>query len=100
MPPPELAGKLPEASPLVMVRPAMVTTEPEMLNARLAALPLTARLAGPGPRVVTLLGTSSPPLISKVVPATADASIESPLLALARAARNVAGPRSAGLVTA
>ena len=50
MPPPPL----PSASPLVMVNPAMVTFEAKVSNTRKVALPLTARLAAPGPLIVTL----------------------------------------------
>src|SRR6266436_5722631 len=104
MPPPTVTedeGKMTsEPTPLVMARPAMVTVlEGAMWNTRLAVLPFTARLAGPGPRMVTLLVTSNSPLVSKMVPVTLDASMVSPLAALARAARNVPAPLSATLVT-
>jgi hypothetical protein len=49
--------------------------------------------------MVTLLVTSNSPLVSRMVPVTPDASIVSPLAALARAARSVPGPLSAVLVT-
>src|SRR6266481_2388240 len=95
-PPPAKPG----AWPLVMVRLAMVTVlEGAMWNTRLAALPFTARLAEPGPRIVTLLVTSNSPLVSRMVPVTPDALMVSPLAALARAARSVPAPLSAVLLT-
>ena len=75
MPPPKLDG----SAPLVMVRLAMVTVVLEpMWNTRPAALPLTASRLAPGPRMVTVLVTSSSPVVSVMVPETAVASIVSP----------------------
>src|ERR1044071_7065217 len=95
MPPP-----LSELYPLVMVRPEMVTTVFEPVRkTRLVAFPSTARFAGPGPRMVTLLVTSNSPVVRRMEPEVPVASMVSPLAALARTVRSVPGPLSAVLVT-
>jgi hypothetical protein len=97
MPPPPRPDK---SAPLGMVRLAMVTVVPEpKWNTRLAALPLTAKLVTPGPRMVTLLVISSSPVVSVMVPETTVASIVSPSAAQANAPRNEPGPLSAVVVT-
>ena len=68
MPAPESSGKIPLASPLVMVRPEIVIVLPEPLwNTRLAALPFTDSWSAPGPVMATLLSTTSSPLVSVIV---------------------------------
>src|SRR5262245_14214379 len=95
MPPPP--GPTP--NPLVMVNREMVAFDAKLWNTRKAALPLIARLAAPGPLIVTLCVIASSPLVSRIVPETPVASMVSPSAALARQARSVPAPLSAVLVT-
>src|SRR5579862_1337588 len=101
MPPPADSGNVSlPVKPLVMVSPEMLATmfEPTW-NTRLAALPSTARLPGPGPMMLTLFVTNNSPLVNKMVPERPDASIVSPSDAHASAPRNEPGPLSAVVVT-
>src|SRR6266542_4350902 len=82
-----------------MVRPEMVTFLPgPMWNTRLVAFPSTARLAAPGPSIITFLSTGSSPLVNTIVPDTAKV-IVSPSFAMASAWRNEPAPLSLVLVT-
>ncbi|PYL25158.1 MAG: hypothetical protein DMF44_03075 [Verrucomicrobia bacterium] len=79
--------------------PEMVTVWPEaMWKTRLWLLPLTARFSAPGPETVMLLSTSSSPLVSPIVPVTAN-SIVSPSFASVSAWRSEPGPLSFVFVT-
>ena len=62
-------------------------------------MPLIARLAGPGPRTVRLLLIHNSPLVNVIIPDMPVASIVSPFVALAIAARNEPAPLSAVFVT-
>ena len=90
---------LPSATPLVIVNPEMVTIPAKFSNTRETALPLTARVAAPGPLMVTLWVTCSSPLVNRMVPETPVASIVSPSLAMLSAWRSEPGPLSFVLVT-
>ena len=65
----------------------------------LGKFPLIARLAGPGPLMVTLLVISNSPPVRAIVPVTPVTSMKSPFDALASAVRRDPGPVSAVLVT-
>src|SRR5258708_4378298 len=69
-----------------------------MLNTRLALLPLTVRLAAPGPLMVRFLLMATWPVVSVIVPVTPTLSVL-PAQALAIALRNDPGPASLVLVT-
>src|ERR1043166_7982492 len=102
MPPPAFAGTdTPEAVPLIMVRPEMLTVlDGPILKTRLEALPLMASAFTPGPMIVTLLAIKSSPLVNVILAGVVNAKlIVSPFAAPARAARSVPAPLSAGLVT-
>src|SRR6059036_2755066 len=83
-----------------MLSPPRVTARDSLIqNTRSAALPFTARIAGPGPRTVTLLETNSWPLVMVMVPEMPVASIVSTSDTLASASRNEPGPLSLVLLT-
>ena len=87
--------------PLVIANPEIETVVLVMISkTRLALLPLTARTAGPGPRMVIFLTTASSPPVSVMVPVTFVAKVmTSPLPAGTMAARNEPGPLSARVAT-
>ena len=62
------------------------------------ALPFTAKVVGPGPRIATLFVTSNSPLVSVMVPVM-EKLMMSPFATLVRALRSVPAPLSAVLVT-
>ena len=77
----------------------MVLPETGMRNPRLIMLPSTASTSAPGPLIVTLVSTSSSPLVRLITPEIPVASIVSPSFATARAWRIEPGPLSLVLVT-
>ncbi|PYJ28101.1 MAG: hypothetical protein DMF24_11165 [Verrucomicrobia bacterium] len=96
MPPPALP-----AWPFLIMKPEIVMVLPEtgVRNTRLIMLPSTASTSAPGPLIVTLVSTSSSPLVRLITPDIPLASIVSPLFAMASACRNDPGPLSFVLVT-
>ena len=90
---------LPSATPLVIVNSEMVTIPAKFSNTRETALPLTARVAAPGPLMVTLWVTCSSPLVRVMVPETPVASMVSPSFAMLSALRNDPEPLSLVFVT-
>jgi hypothetical protein len=89
IPPPPLAFP----KPLVMVKPEMVTFDAKLSNTREVALPSNARLAAPGPLVVTFLVIGNSPLVSTIVPDTLVASIVS-AAELVKQSRRLPAPTS------
>src|SRR5262245_22746042 len=98
MAPPKLPlGALLSASPLAIVRPAMVTVPPLTAKTRVVPPPLTVRWLAPGPSIVRLEAMAIS-LASGIVPFRpgANRTVSAPE---ATPARSVPGPLSARLVT-
>src|SRR5436190_20440327 len=97
--PPPLAPLV--ARPSRTVSPDRLTVRfVAMLQTRLLGLPLMARFVAPGPEMTRLLLIINSPLVSGIVAGIdTEKTMVSPLLALARACRNVPAPLSELFVT-